>query len=203
MKKIMLVLVLLVSISGCTYEGDEMKPYNKENLKTATFAGGCFWCMEAAYEGLAGVADVISGYSGGEKENPTYEEVSGGKTGHLEAIQVHYDPNVVSYKELVDLFWRQIDPTDEGGQFADRGSQYKTTIFYHDEEQKKIAEESKKALEESGKFDKPIVTQIRKFSEFFKAEEYHQDYSKKRVIEYKIYEAASGRKEFKKEVWEE
>ena len=123
-----------------------------QDLRTATFAGGCFWCIESDFEKVDGVVELVSGYTGGHKDNPTYEEVSGGGTGHVEAVQVLYDPEKVSYGELLDVFWRHVDPTDAGGQFVDRGSQYASAVFYHDEEQKRIAEESKKALENSGRF---------------------------------------------------
>ncbi len=172
-----------------------------ETVEKATFAGGCFWCMEWPYEAKEGVVDVIAGYTGGDKENPTYEEVSRGTTGHVEAVLVTYDPTKVTYQELLDIFWRQINPPDPFGQFGDRGSQYKTVIFYHNEEQKKLAEESKRALDESGKFDKPIATEIRPASEFYKAEEYHQDYFDKNSVHYNMYKKGSGREDFIKKVW--
>lgn len=167
----------------------------------ATFAGGCFWCMEPAFEKLDGVIEVVSGYTGGDQPNPKYEEVSSGRTGHAEAIQILYDPSKVTYQELLDVFWRQINPTDAGGQFADRGSQYRTAIFYHNAEQKRLAEESKEALQKSGKFDRPIVTEIVKATEFYKAEEYHQDYYKKSPTHYKRYRYGSGRESYLKETW--
>lgn len=162
----------------------------------ATFAGGCFWCMQNAFKTLDGVVDAVAGYNGGHKEKPTYEEVCSGTTGHYEVVQVTFNPSKISYKELLDFFWKNIDPTDPEGQFADRGSQYRTAIFYHDEEQRKLAEESKKELERSGKLDKPIATQIIKFKKFYKAEEYHQDYSEKNPIQYKLYESGSRRKDY-------
>lgn len=148
-------------------------------LKKATFAGGCFWCTESDFEKLPGVVKVISGYTGGHKENPTYEEVCSGETGHVEAVQVYYDPSKITYGELLDYFWRHIDPTDPVGQFVDHGSQYRSAIFYHDEEQKQLAEKSKEALTRSGKFDRPIVTEILPLTRFHEAEEYHQDYYRK------------------------
>lgn len=172
------------------------------NYKTATFAGGCFWCMEPPFEKTRGVIDVIVGYTGGHGDNPTYEQVSSGTTGHYEAVQVTYDPEKVSYLELLDVFWRQIDPTDDGGQFADRGSQYFTAIFYHDQEQKKQAEASKEALAASNIFDKPLITAILPAVTFYRAEEYHQDYYQKNVIQYSRYKNGSGRSEFLKEFWE-
>jgi len=170
-------------------------------VETATFAGGCFWCMESPFEKMNGVIEVIAGYTGGHKANPTYEEVSSGTTGHVEAIQVKYDPSKVTYSQLLDVFWHQIDPTDSGGQFVDRGSQYRSVIFYNTEEQKRIAEQSKQALEKSGRFDKPIATEIIKATTFYKAEAYHQDYYKKNPIRYKYYRFNSGRDQFLKKEW--
>jgi len=167
----------------------------------ATFAGGCFWCMQPPFEKVNGVIEVIAGYTGGHKENPTYEEASSGTTGHVEAIQVKFDPSKVTYSQLLDVFWRQIDPTDGDGQFVDRGSQYRSVIFYHSEEQKMFAEQSKQALEKSGRFGKPIVTEIIKATKFYKAEEYHQDYYKKNPIRYKFYRFNSGRDQFLKKEW--
>jgi len=162
-------------------------------MKKATFAGGCFWCMEPPFEKLKGVIDVTAGYTGGHKEDPSYKEVSSGETGHLEAIQITYDPSKIGYAELLDIFWQNIDPADAFGQFTDKGSQYKTAIFYHDAEQKHLAEESRKKLKESSKFKKPIVTSILKASTFYKAEDYHQDYYKKNPKEYRLYRDGSGR----------
>ncbi len=167
----------------------------------ATFAGGCFWCMEHPFEKLEGVVEVISGYTGGLKDNPTYEEVSHGTTGHAEAIQIVFDPSKTTYSELLEVFWRQIDPTDPNGQFVDRGAQYRTAIYYHDTEQKKLAEESKAELERSGKFGKPIVTEIVKASKFFNAEDYHQDYYKKSPVRYKHYRSRSGRDQYLNGIW--
>jgi peptide methionine sulfoxide reductase msrA/msrB len=167
----------------------------------ATFAGGCFWCVEADLEKVDGVIEVISGYSGGSTEHPTYEQVSAGGTGHVEAVQVIYDPRKISYSQLLDLFWRHVDPTDPGGQFVDRGSQYRTVIFYHDEEQRLLAEASKRALQNSGRFDKLIVTEIIPFSKFYPAEDYHQDYHTKNPLRYNYYRFASGRDQFLKKAW--
>jgi peptide methionine sulfoxide reductase msrA/msrB len=172
-------------------------------LRKATFAGGCFWCTEADFEKLPGVVKVLSGYAGGTKENPTYKEVSSGGTGYVEAVQVYYDPPRLTYKELLDYFWKHIDPTDAGGQFVDRGAQYRSVIFYHDDEQKQLAEQSKEALGKSGRFDKPIITEIVKFTTFYKAEEYHQDYYKKSLLRYKSYRSGSGRDQFLKKAWGE
>jgi peptide methionine sulfoxide reductase msrA/msrB len=173
----------------------------QKNLSEATFAGGCFWCVESDFEKFDGVVEAISGYAGGQTENPTYGEVSAGGTGHAEAVQVLYDPLKVSYKELLDIFWQHVDPTDPGGQFVDRGSQYRTAIFYHDEEQKHLAEESKKELESSGRFKKTIKTEIVPLSEFYEAEDYHQDYYKKSPLRYKFYRFNSGRDQFLKKAW--
>lgn len=180
----------------------EMSLDEHENLKEAIFAGGCFWCNEAAFEAVPGVIEVISGYTGGESVSPTYAEVSSGKTGHLEAVKVMYDSEEISYSELVELFWRQINPTDDEGQFVDKGSQYRTAIFYQTEEEKEIAEKSKEDLEKSERFDEPIVTRVLPAEPFYEAEEYHQDYSKKRTIRYNLYEKSSGRDQFKK-IWDE
>ena len=171
------------------------------NEKTAALAGGCFWCMESIFEEVPGVIDAISGYTGGSVPNPTYEQVCSGKTGHVETIKVIYDPKKVSYEELLDVFWRSIDPTDDGGQFVDRGSQYRSAIFYQDEEQRRLAEESKKRLELSGIFDKPIVTEILPLESFYEAEEYHQDYHRKNPIRYQWYRKGSGRDQFLNNTW--
>ena len=170
-------------------------------MEKAVFAGGCFWCMVPPFEKLDGVKEVLSGYTGGRTVNPTYEEVSGGGTGHLEAIQVLYDPSRIGYDKLLDVFWRQIDPTDSGGQFVDRGSSYLSAIFYQNEEQRKLAEESKRTLERSGRFDKPIVTTILPAGPFYPAEEYHQDYWKKNPIRYKFYRFNSGRDQYLEKIW--
>ncbi len=167
----------------------------------ATFAGGCFWCMEHPFENLDGVSEVVSGYTGGSKKNPTYEEVSAGATFHYESVQITYDPSKISYLELLDLFWRQIDPTDPDGQFVDRGLQYRTAIFYHNDEQKHLAEESKEQLDKSGRYDKEIVTEIKEATVFYEAEEYHQDYYKKNPRRYKAYRNGTGRDKFLERIW--
>jgi peptide methionine sulfoxide reductase msrA/msrB len=167
----------------------------------AIVAGGCFWCIESVYKGAPGVINAVSGYTGGQDKNPTYDEVSSGETGHYEAVEVTFDPSKISYEEVLNVFWRDIDPTDTGGQFADRGSQYKTAIFYLNDEQKRIAEQSKKKFEASGMFNKPIVTQILKAKKFYPAEEYHQDYSKKQPAHYNAYRIGSGRESFVKQKW--
>ncbi|OUM97249.1 MAG: methionine sulfoxide reductase [Paenibacillaceae bacterium ZCTH02-B3] len=172
-----------------------------DGLALATFAGGCFWCMVSPFDKIPGVVKVVSGYTGGHKPNPTYEEVCAGTTGHAEAVQITFDPSRVSYRQLLDVFWRQIDPTDPGGQFADRGDSYRTAIFYHDEEQRRLAEESKRELEQSGKFDKPIVTEIVPAGPFWPAEEYHQDYYRKNPLRYWMYRTGSGREAFLARHW--
>lgn len=170
-------------------------------FKIATFAGGCFWCLVAPYESIDGVEAVISGFSGGEEKNPGYLEVVSGMTGHRESVQVHYDPLKVDYKTLVEAYWKTIDPTDAGGQFADRGKHYTTAIFYQTEEEKTIAEASKQALQDSGKFDKPIVTEILPFTSFYPAEEKHQQYYLKNPTHYELYKEGSGRGAFLREHW--
>ncbi len=167
----------------------------------ATFAGGCFWCVEADFEKVDGVVEAISGYTGGTKRNPTYREVASGRTDHVEAVRIVYHPDRVTYGELLDIFWRSVDPTDAGGQFVDRGAQYRTAIFPHDEEQRLQAEASKAALAASGVFDKPIVTEILPRTTFYPAEDYHQDYYKKNPVRYRFYRFNSGRDQFLKRVW--
>ncbi|MFO7560358.1 MAG: peptide-methionine (R)-S-oxide reductase MsrB [Desulfobacterales bacterium] len=171
--------------------------------EVATFAGGCFWCTEADFEKIEGVTDVISGFSGGPEKDPSYEDVSAGKTAHLEVVQVHYDPDRVTYSELLDFFWKHINPIDPGGQFVDRGPQYRSAVFYHTEEQKQLAENSKKSLAESGRFDKPIVTEILPFTAFYEAEAYHQDYYRKSPLRYKLYRNNSGRDQFIETTWKQ
>ena len=173
------------------------------NTEKAYFGGGCFWCMEPPFEALEGVIGATSGYMGGTVENPTYEEVTTGETGHAEVVEILFDPEVVTYEELLEVFWRNIDPTALNYQFADVGSQYRTEIFTVDEEQKNLAEESKVELDESGKFSKPIVTAISAAPEFYIAEEYHQDFYKKQSMRYKMYAQASGRKGFLEKTWQE
>jgi peptide-methionine (S)-S-oxide reductase len=170
-------------------------------MQKATFAGGCFWCMVTPFEELPGIGGIVSGYTGGTKENPTYEEVKTGTTGHVEAVEITFDPELFPYEKLLELYWQQIDPTDAFGQFHDRGSQYKTAIFYHNEQQHQLALQSKKELEQSGRFTKPIVTEILPAATFYAAEEYHQDFHKKNPKHYKEDREKSGRDEFIKENW--
>lgn len=173
----------------------------QSTLKTATFAGGCFWCLVAPYESIDGVEAVISGYSGGEEKNPGYMEVARGLTGHREAVQIHYDPEKVDYITLVEAYWKTIDPTDEGGQFADRGFQYTTAIFFNTPDEEAIAETSKQELEDSGTFDAPIVTKILPYINFYPAEEQHQQYYLKNPTHYELYKEGSGRAPFLRSVW--
>ncbi|MFR9070037.1 MAG: peptide-methionine (R)-S-oxide reductase MsrB [Paraclostridium sp.] len=170
--------------------------------KLATFAGGCFWCMFKPFSNYEGIENIVAGYTGGEDENPNYEKVCQEITGHLEAIQLTYDDELVNYEDLLNIFWKQIDPTDTGGQFNDRGNRYKTAIFYHDDIQKELALKSKKELEESNLFENPIVTKILPAQTFYIAEEYHQDYYKKEPIHYEMYYKGSGRYDFIKTHWD-
>ncbi|MDD9856926.1 MAG: peptide-methionine (S)-S-oxide reductase MsrA [Gammaproteobacteria bacterium] len=173
------------------------------SLSVATFAGGCFWCVESAFEKLDGVSEVVSGYTGGHVENPTYQQVGGGGTGHTEAVQIYYDPARISYPALLHYLWREIDPTDSDGQFVDRGSMYRPAIYYHNEREKTLAVESRDRLEQSGRFDRPITIEIAPAQTFYEAEHYHQDYYKTNPYRYKIYRHGSGRDQFLQKVWGE
>lgn len=188
-------------IFGCAAQIAGAVDSIQKEPQIAIFGGGCFWCMEPPFEQLDGVLDVTAGYSGGEEENPVYEEVSRGLTGHLEAVRVEYDPAVISYQELLDTYWRSIDPTDSGGQFADRGRHYTTAIFYQNSEEQAIAEASKKALDDSRIFSDPVATRILPAKTFWPAEEYHQDYYKKNVLHYNAYKKGSGRAGFLERTW--
>lgn len=209
MKKLVLVfgIIILSVLIGYYFinisnsEVIKMEYREGEKPEVATFAGGCFWCVESDFEKLNGVVEVISGFSGGDEINPTYNEVASGSTGHIESVQVYYYSDVVSYNDLLEHFFKTIDPTDDGGSFVDRGYQYSSAIFYHDENQKFLAEYALRKLEEAGIFDKPIATKILKFKSFYEAEEYHQDYYKKSSIKYKFYRANSGRDSFIKKTW--
>ena len=214
MRLIILLAAVILGWYGCQQSGTgassfsggaqakEVGAMEKDSkFKIATFAGGCFWCSQADFSKIPGVAKVVSGYTGGHKDNPTYEEVSSGTTGHFESIQVYYDPDKVSYQTLLDYYWKHIDPTDASGQFYDQGSQYRTAIFYHDEEQKQQAEKSKQDLAKSGRFSKPIATLILPFNKFWPAEEYHQDYYLKSPVRYEMYRKGSGRDAFAQQAW--
>ncbi len=169
--------------------------------EAATFAGGCFWCMESPFDKLEGVISTTSGYIGGHKDNPTYHEVSNGTTGHAEAVRVVYDPKKIGYAQLLDVFWHNIDPLDAGGQFCDKGTQYRTGIFYHDQEQMRLAQRSKQDLDQSGRFDQPIVTEITAATAFYPAEEYHQDFYRKNPERYTSYRHHCGRDRRLAELW--
>jgi len=200
------VLVVLLGAAFPIYnesagEIENMESRKKSGYEEATFAGGCFWCMQPPFDSLSGVVETVVGYSGGKEENPTYEQVWQGKTGHAEAIKVIYDPMKIDYETLLETFWINIDPTQENGQFADRGRHYRTVIFYHDDSQKKKAFLSKKKLEESGKFKRPIVTSVEKFVSFYRAEEYHQKYYEKNPIHYNSYKKGSGRTDVIERTW--
>lgn len=176
-------------------------PLKAAEERVATFAGGCFWCVEKAFEEVPGVREVISGYAGGEEVDPTYEEVSRGRTGHTEAVQVFYDPDVVSYTGLIQAFWRMMDPTDNDGQFVDRGKQYRPVLFYHNAQQQRIAQREKLQLEAMRLYAEPVVIPIEPFTTFYKAEEYHQDYYRKNPFRYWVYTNNSGRFQFTEKAW--
>ncbi|OQA20261.1 MAG: Peptide methionine sulfoxide reductase MsrA/MsrB [bacterium ADurb.Bin363] len=211
MTEIIIVVLLLIpliligcrAVSADIPENTQVKVDKNTVLEKATLAGGCFWCLEGPFEKLPGVVEVSAGYTGGHTKNPTYEAVCTGTTGHYEAVQISYDPSKITYEKLLDTFWRQIDPTDPDGQFADRGSQYETAIFYHNDEQKKAAEKSKEKLNKSGIYKKPVVTEIIKFTEFYKAEDYHQDYYKKCPLRYETYRYGSGRDRYLEKIWKD
>ncbi|MEJ1382512.1 MAG: peptide-methionine (S)-S-oxide reductase MsrA [Candidatus Sedimenticola sp. (ex Thyasira tokunagai)] len=210
MSRIILLLTTCGLLLSTIYViGAEHKPVTAEvvgevvegKTAVATFAGGCFWCVEAGFEKVPGVVKAISGYSGGKLANPSYDQVADGETRHVESVQVYFDPKRVSYGELMEAFWREVDPTDQGGQFADRGPQYRTLIFAHNDEQKKIAKASRAALEASGRYTKPVVTEIQMLENFYPAEENHQDYHRKNPLRYRFYRYGSGRDHFLNRVW--
>ena len=206
MKRLLSILVSLIivatfAVAASIVKKGEMNDMEETMTAQAIFDGGCFWCMEPPFEKLDGVHAVVSGYIDGHKENPTYQEVSSGTTGHTEAVEITYDPGKVSFAELLEVFWMNIDPTDAGGQFVDRGSQYRTGIYYLDDEQKQLAEASKERLGKSGRFDSPIVTEIVAATRFYPAEDYHQDYYKESPVRYKFYRYNSGRDQFISRVW--
>ena len=201
MKLIRLIIISLATFSTLIAMAEDSKTTNQ--YAQATFAGGCFWCMQPPYDSQEGVIETIVGYTAGHKSNPTYEEVSSGLTGHTEAVRVIYDPEKVSYEKLLEIFWRNIDPTQENGQFADRGSQYRTGIYYHSEQQRKLAEISKDQLQKSAKFSRTIATEIKPVGDFYRAESYHQGYYKKNEQHYNLYKLGSGRAEFIKKNWKD
>ena len=193
MSKLILWTLTLIVISAPVAQAQDQAK--------ATFAGGCFWCIEAPFDKVAGVISAVSGYTGGQLQNPSYKEVSSGMTQHVEAVEITFDPAAVSYSELLKSYWRQFNPTDAGGSFYDRGHQYTSAIFYHNEEQRALAEASKQALESSGRFDKPIITPVRPAQTFYPAEEYHQDYHVKNPKQYELYRRGSGRDRFIAKTW--
>ena len=207
MKSIIVAIVLVILAVFIITQVNSMEKYeNKsksmpETTASAVFAGGCFWCTESDFEKVDGVVEVISGYTGGRVENPSYEQVSSGGTGHIEAIQVIYDPSMLSYETLLEVFWRHVDPTDPSGQFVDRGDQYRSAIFYANEEERQLAEASRDRLAQSRRFVKPVATLIEPLGAFYPAEGYHQDYYKKNPIRYKLYRSGSGRDAFLKKAW--
>ena len=200
MKKIFLLGIIFLSlIEFGSADSKAMNASDSPKLQKAILAGGCFWCMTPPFEKLDGVIKVLSGYTGGAGLNPTYHNYE--KKGHIEAVEITYDPSKIKYTDLLDVYWMQINPTDSGGQFCDRGPQYRPAIFYLNEEQKKLAEQSKEKLEKSGKFDKAITTELIAASTFYPAEEYHQDYYKKNPVQYKFYRFKCGRDQFLEKIW--
>lgn len=193
MKKLLVSLILALPLN--------IAAADLPTTAVATFAGGCFWCTEADFEKVDGVISAVSGYTGGKVANPGYEAVSGGATGHAEAVELRFDSSKISYAQLLDIFWRSIDPTVKDRQFCDSGSQYRSAIFYHDDEQRRLAEASKTALEKSGRFKGPIYTELDKAGPFYPAEDYHQDYYKKNSLKYKFYRSGCGRDKRLKELW--
>jgi peptide-methionine (S)-S-oxide reductase len=197
----MLTAAAALSVAAGALAQQESATMPKDGEAVATFAGGCFWCMEPPYDKLDGVLATISGYTGGSKVDPTYKEVSAGGTGHTEAVRITYDPSKVTYEQLLEVFWQNVDPLDAGGQFCDRGDQYRTGIFAHDDEQRRLAEASKQALVGSRRFEQPIVTEIVAAGAFYPAEDYHQDYYEKNPIRYKFYRWNCGRDQRLAELW--
>ena len=207
MRKLSVVFVSLIVLGlGVMLRAEENGGKAKtqdNNYETATFAGGCFWCIQPPFDKLGGVVRTTVGYTGGKEKDPTYKQVSYGKTGHAESIQIVYDPKKVTYEEILDVYWMNIDPTDSGGQFVDRGKQYRPAIFYHDEAQKRAAEASREKLDKSGRFDSPVVVEIVAATEFYPAEDYHQKFYMKDTVRYKSYRSGSGRDQFIEEYWGE
>lgn len=205
MRKLLIIFVLIFFMGSYSWiqaeDSGQKNDTGNENVEVATFAGGCFWCMQPPFDKVDGVVKTTVGYTGGPEKNPTYKQVSYGKTGHTESVEIIYDPDTISYDELLQVFWMNIDPTDSGGQFVDRGKQYRPAIFYHNESQKNAAEKSKEKLDKSGRFDKPVVVEITEASEFYPAEEYHQMFYKKDKLRYKTYRMGSGRDQFIEKHW--
>jgi len=202
MRKFLLTTALVAAfLAPAARAASVPTPSPAPGLAKAAFAGGCFWCMQPPFEKLPGVVSVVAGYTGGSVEHPTYEEVSSGGTGHAESVEVTYDPKKISYQRLLDVFWHNIDPLTENAQFCDHGEQYRTAIFVHDEEQRRLAEESKQAIEAAHRFGQPIVTQIVQAGPFWPAEDYHQDYAKKNPLRYNFYRTSCGRDRRLQELW--
>ena len=203
MRRTIFCIGLLLALLGAPFSaaGAQTSGGAQSQLATATFAGGCFWCMESPFDKLDGVVSVTVGYTGGTKQNPTYEQVSAGSTGHAEAVQLQYDPGKIGYAKLLDTFWHNVDPVTPNAQFCDHGNQYRSAIFFHDEEQKRLAEVSKAELGKSGRFQQPIVTEIVPASTFWPAEDYHQHYYLKNPLRYKFYRTACGRDRRLEELW--
>ncbi len=197
----LITLTSILLISACVESKQPAQALTSSKLSIATFAGGCFWCVESDFEKVSGVHQVISGFSGGNIANPSYKQVSAGGTGHVEAVQVYYDANIISYDDLLQAFWRQINPTDNEGQFVDRGKHYRPVIYYHDKKQQTTAEMSKQRLQASGRYNNPITVEITEFKAFYSAEDYHQDYYKKNPIRYKYYRYNSGRDQYLTKTW--
>jgi peptide-methionine (S)-S-oxide reductase len=199
--QLLCISAIAFSSAGFTAAQAQPGPGAKPATARATFAGGCFWCMEEAYDKVPGVIATVSGYMGGQVKNPTYEQVSAGRTGHAEVVQVEYDPAKVSYARLLEVFWRNIDPTQKDAQFCDQGSQYRSGVFYHDEEQKQLAEASRLALQKNKPFRGEIVTEITQASQFYPAEGYHQDFHQKNPTRYKFYKSGCGREARLQQLW--
>jgi len=199
MMHVLLLISLLLSCPAIAATPDPPTP--RSHVEYATFAGGCFWCMQHPFDRLEGVKSTTAGYTGGNKKYPTYKEVSAGGTGHAESVRIEFDPSKISYRQLLNVFWRQIDPTDAGGQFIDRGNQYRTAIFYHNKKQRRLARQSRAEMEKSGRFDKPIVTRIVPASAFWPAEDYHQHFADKNPMRYHFYRYHSGRDQYLDRIW--
>ena len=201
MRRIILTVAVILAAAAASTTRPQTSGQNEARSEKATFAGGCFWCMEPPFDELPGVLSTTSGYTGGQKKNPTYEEVSAGGTGHAESVEVVFDPARVTYQQLLDVFWKNIDPTTPDRQFCDVGSQYRSAIFYHSEEQKRLALASKKTIDDSGRFKQPVVTEVVPAAAFYRAEEYHQDYYKKNPIRFKYYKFGCGRAKRLEQLW--
>jgi len=198
---VLLLSTALMIVAGENFDFARLHAAESGSIAKAYFAGGCFWCMEEAFEKVNGVIDTVSGYMGGTVKNPTYEQVSAGQTGHAESVEVRYDPSKVTYTQLVEAFWQNVDPVTPDDQFCDHGNQYRAAIFYQGEDEKRLAEESKRAIEQSKRFSTPIVTQVVPASEFYPAEEYHQDFDKKNAVRYKFYKFTCGRAQRLESLW--